>query len=88
MFNEIPRLVEMTNALGRQGLQARMPESTERTFETVAGVPFSLLTDLVDHLRRVQVVLYTTDLDGRVVELPTLLRPSARVSTAKGQSYT
>ena len=43
------------------------------------GVPFFLLTELLDRLHRVQVVLYTTDLYGRGVEMPTLLRPATAV---------
>ena len=77
-------LLRDANRMGEAELRRQVPAIMEWTCDAHQGIPFSVLADLVDHLRRVHVVLYSTDLGGSVVELPTCLRTTRRTTHCGG----
>ena len=73
-------LLREANHMGDAELRRRVPEIMEWACDAHQGIPFSVLADLVDYWHRVHIILYTTDLSGEVVELPTCLRTVRRTT--------
>ena len=63
-------LLRDANRMGDAELRRQVPEIMEWTCDAHQGIPFSVLADLVDHLRRVHVVLYSASFTSETNSAP------------------